>query len=937
MWASLGSPDIPEELLIMRRLLVALCVAALAESLMFAAPAQEPAAWKAGVVRANITPPTPIWMAGYAGRKKPSEGVAGDLFAKALAVEDPCGTRLVIVTMDLISVPRFLRDWLEAEVLKRYGLKRDGLLVNISHTHCGPELRAARLLEDEAKAKYAAVSERYLADLQQKLATLVGEALKALKPAQFDFQRGRAGFAMNRRRPTPQGFQNAPNFDGPVDHEVPVLRVTDAEGNLVAVLFGYACHNTTMGDYLIRGDYAGYAQQFLEQAHPGMTALFMIGCGGDQNPYPRGKPEHVEYHGRALALAVEAALQTPPKPLGGPLCVALADVTLDFAPVPPKAELEKTAATAKEPDRSHAQRLLKELQQTGKIRSTYPCPVQVVRFGRDLTLVAIGGETVVDYALRLKRELAGPAVWVAGYTNDVFTYLPSARVLKEGGYEAGGATMWGAMPGPFTNTCEQRVVSKALELARAPIESQPAAVDLKIGQQATVRMCDGRTATVKLLKVEELRDSLRHALRLARVTVEVNGRPITLGSATYHLPVTVGQVQIDCPITKGYLEGGDHWGLDADARLRLWPAGYPWITPGTFTYPAHQRWFASHTLMANQIGDGEDIGKRPIYYHWGLDIGGPEQMVDVLAATDGVVVSAAGGLLKPGEYPDLVKPRADVVYLRDGRGWYYRYSHLDTIDPAVRLGARVKIGQKIATLGKKGASGGWSHLHFDIVAPQPSGRWGILEGYALLLEAYHHEHPLESLEAVARPHQLVAVGEAVTLDGSRSWSRRGPQHIAGYYWTFSDGKSGRGPTVERRYTKPGSYSEILRVVDKDGNSDYDFALVRVVDPKQPGQKPPSIHAAYWPTWGIKSGDAITFKVRSFNVDADEGQEEWDFGDGSPKVCTRSDGNAKPQAVDGYAVTKHCYQTPGRYLVKVARANRRGETGTARLDVIVRPQ
>jgi len=919
----------------MRRLfLLALCVATLADSVLLA---QEPTAWRAGVAKVNITPPTPIWMAGYAARKKPSEGIAGELFAKALAVEDPAGTRLVIVTMDLISVPRTLHDWLAADVAKRHGLKQDSLLMNISHTHCGPELRATRMAEDTAKKPYMAASERYVSELQQKLSALVGEALKKLAPARLDFQRARAGFAMNRRRPTPNGFINAPNPDGPVDHEVPVLRVTDLQGNLVALLFGYACHNTTMGDQLIRGDYAGYAQKFLEELHPGITALFMIGCGGDQNPYPRGKPEHVEYHGRALALAVEAALQTPPKPLGGPLCVAFADVTLDFAPVPPRVELEKIAATTKQPEAGHAQRLLQELKTTGKIRSTYPCPVQVVRFGRDLTLVAIGGETVVDYSLRLKRELAGPSVWVAGYSNDVFTYLPSARVLKEGGYEAGQASMWGSLPGPFADTVERRVVGKALELARRPIESQPTAVDLKLGQQATVRLPNGRSATVKLLKIEEQRDSLRHALRLARVTAEVNGQPVTVGAATYHLPVTVGGVQIDCPITKGYLECGDHWGLVADARLRLWPAGYPLITPGTFSYPARQRWFASHTLMANQIGDGDDPTKQHIYYHWGLDIGGAERMVDVLAATDGQVVSAGGQMLQPGTYPKLVGPRADVVYVRDGRGWFYRYSHLDSIDPAARLGARVKMGQKIGVLGKKGASGGWSHLHFDIVAPQPSGQWGILEGYALLFEAYHQAHPLETLEAVARPHQLVAVGEKVVFDASRSWSRGGPDHIASYAWTFTDGKTVRRPVAEHRYTKPGTYSEILRVADKDNNVDVDFAQIRVRDPQHPEYKLPSVHAAYWPTWDIKAGDPITFKARAFGVAPDEGQEEWDFGDGSPKAFTRSDGNVQAQAPDGYAITRHTYQTAGRYLVRVSRTNQRGESGTARLDIIVRPQ
>ena len=469
------------------------------------------------------------------------------------------------------------------------------------------------------------------------------------------------------------------------------------------------------------------------------------------------------------------------------------------------------------------------------------------------------------------------------------------------------------------------------------VESLPVAVDLKVGEQATVKLCDGNSATVKLLNLHEKRDSLRHAVRQAQVMVVVNGQRVTLNCATYHLPVTVGGVQVDCPITRGYNEGGDHWGLDADARLRLWPAGHPWITPGTFRYPLNQRWFASHTLMANQIADGEEIKKKPVYYHWGLDFGGAERMVDVLAATDGEVVSVANEVLEPGKYPPLVKPRADVIYLRDGRGWFYRYSHLDSIEPAVQLGARVKIGQKIGVLGKKGASGGWSHLHFDIVAPQPSGRWGILEPYALVWEAYHNLHPDETLQAVARPHQLAAVGETVTLDGSRSWSRSGTNHIASYAWTFSDGQTARGAKLERRFPKPGTYSEILKVADKDGDFSYDFAEVRVRDVNQPDQQPPWIQAAYWPTFGLKAGDEVTFKVRSFYVAPDEGEEEWDFGDGTPSVRVRSDGNAQALAPNGFAITMHRYRDAGHYLVRVFRANRRGETATARLHVLVAPQ
>ena len=90
----------------------------------------------------------------------------------------------------------------------------------------------------------------------------------------------------------------------------------------------------------------------IEEAHPGTTALFMIGCGADQNPYPRSKEELAKYHGRTLALAVEAALQTVPKPLGGPLRVDFEDVPLDFTPPPSREELEKIGAAGRDPARA---------------------------------------------------------------------------------------------------------------------------------------------------------------------------------------------------------------------------------------------------------------------------------------------------------------------------------------------------------------------------------------------------------------------------------------------------------------------------------------------------------------------------------------------------------------------------------------------------------
>jgi len=256
-----------------------------------------------------------------------------------------------------------------------------------------------------------------------------------------------------------------------VDHDVPVLQVVTG-GKLRGIVFGYACHNTPLGFYQLCGDYAGFAQAYLEKDHPEAVAMFVLGCGGDQNPYPRGKLIQAQQHGRTLANAVETALQTQAIPLDGKLQTAYGMATVEYQRPPTREELVAKSKSSNKYDRLHAERLLKQLKDEGKLRQAYDCPVQVVRFGKKLTLVALPGETVVDYSLRLKQELrdAGddsPAIWVAGYSNDVFAYVPSRRVLLEGGYEAGGAMRYMTtvlQHGPFAPTIEKRIVDKVRQL-----------------------------------------------------------------------------------------------------------------------------------------------------------------------------------------------------------------------------------------------------------------------------------------------------------------------------------------------------------------------------------------------------------------------------------------------------------------------------------------
>jgi len=458
-------------------------------------------------------------------------------------------------------------------------------------------------------------------------------------------------------------------------------------------------------------------------------------------------------------------------------------------------------------------------------------------------------------------------------------------------------------------------------------------VDLNVGEATTVTLSNGEQVKVKLRDLKETRDPIRKAVRSAIVTVDVDGETIELESGMYNLPKTIGKVQIDCSITSGYNSNGtpSFWGLDKDARLRFWPKGSPLLKPGSFIYPVDQRWFATRTWYDNEPVDGGTKILPKIYYHSGLDIGGAEKLTRVIAATDAIVVSSGTDVLDGHKKDTPIAQRYDVVYLLDARGWYYRYSHLHKINERIRPGRLIKQGEEIGILGKKGASGGWSHLHFEIKSRQPSGKWGTQAGYAFIWEAYRNQYKPKLVANTRRKHFITA-GDSTVLKGTQSYSA--DDSIVSYEWTFSDGTTAKGPVVKKIYPHPGFYSEILKVTDKAGNIDYDFADVQVLDPKHPEEYVPRLHASYWPSLKNKVGEPITFKVRSFGNTY--GKEVWDFGDGSPNVSVKSDGNVKPLNEDGYAITQHTYQKPGDYLVKVERSREDGVKAETRLHVRVEP-
>lgn len=413
--------------------------------------------WKAGFARVVITPEKPMWMSGYGGRTHASEGKVHDLYARAAALQDVSGKRVVMVSLDLVGVPKVLSERVSAAAKAKHKLERADVMFCCSHTHCGPALDQSLThmldMKDEDWQQVMA-NQKWL---DARVTEAVDRAIADLKPARLATGVGNCGFASNRRPPI---------GTGPFDHEVPVLRVLSADGSqLRGVIFGYACHNTVLGFYQWCGDYAGFAQLYLEERHPGATALFFSGCGADQNPLPRRKVELAEQYGRMLALSVEKVVASELAPVNGAVSTRFREIPLAFSVIPSRDELLKTAESADRYQRTRAKLFLKDIDAGKPLSPTYPYPVQVWKLG-SVTWVALGGEVVVDYSLRLKRELGQGTTWVTGYANDVMAYIPSERVLTEGGYEGDTSMIVYMQPSKWKTGLEDQIVKTVHELTK---------------------------------------------------------------------------------------------------------------------------------------------------------------------------------------------------------------------------------------------------------------------------------------------------------------------------------------------------------------------------------------------------------------------------------------------------------------------------------------
>lgn len=430
--------------------------------------------WHAGLAAVDITPEEPIFLAGWSHRTEPSEGVSQRIFVKALALGH-AGDRAVsvLVSSDLLAYSVEFVDEITRIARERFGIDRARLVLCASHSHSSPVTTNVLPMYYELTDQQTEVVQRYSDGLRDKFIEAIGRAIDDMGPATIEYGQSMAGFAINRRRYRVQGRPRP----GPVDHDVPVLCIRRPLGEVRGIVFGYACHTTSVRDGKVNGDYAGFAQAELEALYPGAVAMFIAGCGGDQGPQPRYHEGLGQTYGHILALAVDEVIRGnsvfPSEPLVGPLGASAGIATLHLQPPPSREELLAMLPDCTGIRLREVQHQLARLDAGQPLITEYPYPVQVWRFGSGHTFVILSSEVVVDYALRFKQIYGFDKTWVMAYANEHIAYIPSRRVLEEGDYEGTLGMMENGLPSPFTPDVESTIIHK-IEALWYEAEPRPA-------------------------------------------------------------------------------------------------------------------------------------------------------------------------------------------------------------------------------------------------------------------------------------------------------------------------------------------------------------------------------------------------------------------------------------------------------------------------------
>jgi putative membrane-bound dehydrogenase-like protein len=410
--------------------------------------------YQVGVAALDITPSYPVRLSGFGFRREESEGVTQPIWAKALVIQRDHEEPAVLITVDNLGVPDDMVTEVATRLRRKAGILRDRLAVTSTHTHTAPMLKgvAPTLFGVAIPLSHQEHINRYTHELTDSLEQVACRAMAERAPAYLSWGNGTVGFARNRR-----------THGGPVDHDLPLLVVKDLKGKVRALYVSYACHCVTLSNNRVSGDWAGYAQDLIQRDHPGALALISVGCGADANPSSGVTGDRTGValeQGAEIAREVKRLLQGYLAPVAGPLTARMARFDLALDQLPTRAEWQEKAKRSGAQG-FHARTQLAKLDRGESLARKVAYSVQTWAFSNQLAMVFLPGEVVVDYSLRLKRELDPARLWINAYANDAPCYIPSERVLREGGYEGADAMVYYDKPTRFAPGLEQRIIDAA--------------------------------------------------------------------------------------------------------------------------------------------------------------------------------------------------------------------------------------------------------------------------------------------------------------------------------------------------------------------------------------------------------------------------------------------------------------------------------------------
>jgi len=430
------------------------------------------------ILKTDMTPDKPVFMAGFGLRNRKSEGVADPLYFKAVLLQ--ANQTLIMLAFDALGGDRSFVIGLKDALGEKFGLKEEEILINFSHTHSSVFLTGEKAEPafrrggySMGQTKWVGVGEQldftedvaFYLQLRDKVVQAVDYCFTHLQDGRLLAGQGNSAIAVSRRLMTEKGIRFKPDYQAKTDQDVFMLKLVDENDRIKGIIFSCGCHPTCMSGYQISAEFVGLACALLESKYSGATAVFLQGCAADMNHV--GIVENGEFKSCTVAemqeigneFGREVALLLENMPFAALNChfnTRLADLQL-YTQILSIAEIEAVLEDENltEFRKLAARKLLRAIQEGRDKRSLFHY-IQSWHLDDNTRIIAQEGEIPAEFGLKIKKMLKAKKIMALGYSNGVSTYIPTRTILKEGGYEAEAVVIHGYR-GPLIQETEDMI------------------------------------------------------------------------------------------------------------------------------------------------------------------------------------------------------------------------------------------------------------------------------------------------------------------------------------------------------------------------------------------------------------------------------------------------------------------------------------------------